>query len=78
MRVFKIFFSLEGRINRLEFWVALVSIALFTVLMLGLGRHIYRMDGQGARALGAVVFCAWLFVFGWTLVAVSAMLNRRS
>jgi uncharacterized membrane protein YhaH (DUF805 family) len=71
MRVFKIFFSLEGRINRVEFWVALVSIALFTVLMLSLGRHVYRMEGQGFRALGAVVFCAWMFVFGWTVVAVS-------
>jgi len=71
MRIVKILFSLEGRINRAEFWVGLASIALFTVVMLSLGRHVYAMGGQGARVLGAVVYCAWLFVFGWTLVAVS-------
>ena len=64
MRIVKILFSLEGRINRAEFWVGLASIALFTVVMLSLGRHVYAMGGQGARVLGAVVYCAWLFVLG--------------
>jgi uncharacterized membrane protein YhaH (DUF805 family) len=71
MRMVKILFSLEGRINRVEFWVSLVTITLFTMLMLSLGRHVYAMGAQWARVLGAVVLCAWFFVFAWTLVAVS-------
>jgi hypothetical protein len=55
MRFFRIFFSLDGRINRVEFWVALVSIALFSILMHGLGRRVYAMGGQGAKVLGVLI-----------------------
>jgi hypothetical protein len=47
MRMVKILFSLEGRINRAEFWVGLISIALFSVLMFSLGRHVSALGGQG-------------------------------
>jgi uncharacterized membrane protein YhaH (DUF805 family) len=71
MRVFRILFALEGRINRLEFWLGLAIIATFTALMFTAVRHVYAIGGQTGRVMAALVFCAWLFVFGWTLVAVS-------
>lgn len=55
----------------MEFWLALASIALFTGLMFFAARHVYAMDGRSANVLGVIIGCAWMGIFGWTLVAVS-------
>jgi uncharacterized membrane protein YhaH (DUF805 family) len=71
MHFVEVLFSLEGRINRLQFWLALITIAIFTTVMFIAVRQVYALGGQSARVIGAIVFCLWLSVFGWTLVAVS-------
>ena len=71
MHIGKVLFSLEGRINRLQFWLSLLAIAGFTTAMFVGGRHVSAIGGQIARVAGVLLFCLWLFVFGWTLVAVS-------
>jgi uncharacterized membrane protein YhaH (DUF805 family) len=67
MRVLRILFSLEGRINRLQFWLTLLGIAAFTTVMFTAIEH---LRGNNRPAL-AVVFTVWLGIFIWTMVAVS-------
>ena len=71
MQPLKILFSLEGRINRLQFWAALAVIAAVTVGLFAAGRQ-SNTTGTGIGRAGALVAFALLLAFtGWTLVAVS-------
>ena len=74
MRILKMLFSLEGRINRVQFWCALAIIATFSGLMFSAVRFVSGSgptDAQSTRVMSAIVFCLGLFVFAWTLIAVS-------
>src|SRR6266508_3143114 len=71
MQPLRILFSLEGRINRLQFWTALAVIAVVSTALLVTGRQLNAM-GTGAGKVGAFVALGLLLFFaGWTVVAVS-------
>jgi len=71
MRIVQILFSLEGRINRLQFWLSLLAIAAVSSAIFLAGRDVYAIGSQICRLVGVLLFCLVLFFFGWTLIAVS-------
>jgi uncharacterized membrane protein YhaH (DUF805 family) len=71
MRIIEILFSLEGRINRLQFWVALLAVAAVSSEVFILGRDVYAMGGQACKLAWVLMFCSMLFFCGWTTIAIS-------
>src|SRR5215813_14255576 len=71
MRILRILFSLEGRVNRLQFWLAVFIMGLFTTAIFATIRFVGDGNDQPTRVARAVLFCFWLFIFGWTLIAIS-------
>lgn len=69
MNALRILFHLEGRINRIQFWLSLLFMLGVTAGLIVLTRAM-RSSGVGRVGL-VVVFCIALFFVGWTLVAVS-------
>jgi uncharacterized membrane protein YhaH (DUF805 family) len=72
MHFVKLLFSLEGRIDRLQFWASLMIITAFTLAITLLCRYVASMEGEFARIASVAAFCVWLFILAWSLVAVSA------
>jgi len=71
MQPLKILFSLEGRINRLQFWVALAVIVVVSAALFVTGRQL-SASGTQVGKIGAFVALGLLMLFvGWTVVAVS-------
>jgi uncharacterized membrane protein YhaH (DUF805 family) len=71
MHIVEILFSLEGRINRLQFWLALLAIAIVSSALFIAGRDVYAFGSQICRLAGVLLFCLVLFFFWWTIIAVS-------
>jgi len=72
MRIIRIFFSLEGRINRLEFWLAFLGLIIFTTLMLIIASSLPASTVQSARVVRGLFYGLWLAAFLWMLIAVSS------
>src|SRR5689334_4139452 len=71
MQPLKILFSLEGHINRLQFWVALAVIVTVNVGLFVAGRQSSATGTEIGRAGALGAFALLLAFTGWTVVAVS-------
>jgi uncharacterized membrane protein YhaH (DUF805 family) len=75
MRFGYVLFSFQGRINRLQYWLACVLILLAALLLLGLPFLLVGgtgMKGDGAAAIGvlALLFFAAIALMTWCSLAV--------
>src|SRR5690349_13884498 len=71
MQLFKMLFSLDGRINRRQFWIAfLIIVAVSSLLLVG-ARWLRAAGTDSGRAASLIPLGLMLFFAGWSLVAVS-------